>query len=76
MIEIRFEGSFDELTVVIVNHDEKTFVVTDLETANTLVDFEAEGVNPNLENAEDMWVQDLGMFLDYLEGQGYEREDD
>ena len=76
MIEIRFEGSFDELTVVIVNHDEKTFVVTDLETANTLVDFEAEGVNPNLENAEDMWVQDLGGFLDYLEAQGYEREDD
>lgn len=76
MMEIRFDGSIDDLTVVIVNHDEKKFVVTDLETANEIVDFEAEDVNPYIENGEDLWLEDLGMFLDYLEGQGYEREDD
>ena len=76
MIEIRFDGSIDDLTVVIVNHDEKNFIVTDLEAANEMVDFEAEGVNPYIENGEDLWLEDLGMFLDYLEGQGYEREDD
>lgn len=76
MMEIRFDGSIDDLTVVIVNHDEKKFVVTDLETANEIVDFEAEDVNPYVENGEDLWLEDLGMFLDYLEGQGYEREDD
>lgn len=72
MIEIRFDGELDNLTVVIVDHEEKTFVVTGLETANEMVDFEAEGVNPYLENAEDLWLGDqLPQFVEHLEDEGY-----
>lgn len=72
MIEIRFEGSLDNLIVVIVDHEEKTYTVTDLETANTLVDFESNDVNPYMDDAEDLWLHDeMPFFLEHLEDEGY-----
>lgn len=72
MIEVRFEGQIEDLTVIVVWHEEKKFVITNLDDLDQYVDVEDGDVNPYLENGEDVWVQDVSAFIDYLEGQGYE----
>lgn len=71
MIEVRFNGEIDSLTVLVINHDEKTFVITDLEDLPKYADVESDDVNPYLENGEDVWVDDLSGYVFYLEDQGY-----
>lgn len=71
MIEVRFNGEIDSLTVLVINHDEKTFVITDLEDLPKYADVESDDVNPYLENGEDVWIDDLSGYVFYLEGQGY-----
>lgn len=49
---------------VLIDEDAKEFIITDLETANTLVDFEL--TNKWVENAEDIYIQDLTAYVDEL----------
>ena len=71
MIEVRFNGEIDSLTVLVIDRDEKTFVITDLENLEKYADVESDEVNPYLENGEDVWVQDINEYVDYLTDQGY-----
>lgn len=74
MTEVRFNGEIDNLTVLIIFHNAKTFVITDLEDADNYVDMEE--VNPMIENGEDAWIDDLTGYVFYLEGQGYTQEEE
>lgn len=76
MTEVRFNGEIDNLTVLVIDHDQKWFVITDLENVEKYADLEADEVNPYLENGEDVWVDDLSGFVTYLEGQGYTEEEE
>lgn len=76
MTEVRFNGEIDNLTVLVIDHDQKWFVITDLENVEKYADLEADEVNPYLENGEDVWVDDLSGFVAYLEGQGYTEEEE
>lgn len=76
MTEVRFNGEIDNLTVLVIDHDQKWFVITDLENVEKYADLEADDVNPMLENGEDVWVDDLSEYVFYLEGQGYSREEE
>lgn len=76
MIEVRFNGEIDNLTVLVIDHEEKNFVITDLENVDKYADLEADEVNPMLENGEDVWVDDLSGYVYYLENQGYTEEEE
>lgn len=76
MTEVRFNGEIDNLTVLVIDHNQKWFVITDLENVGKYADLEADDVNPMLENGEDVWVDDLSGYVFYLEGQGYSEEEE
>ena len=49
---------------VLMEEKEKKFIITDLETANTLADFEA--TNEWAGNAEDVFINDLETYVNEL----------
>ena len=73
MIEARFVGDSGDWRVMYIDHEEKVFYYDDLETINAHFDLEA--TNEYIENAEDLWLQDAPEYIDYLESQGYVREE-
>lgn len=75
-MEVRFNGEIDNLTVLVIDHEQKWFVITDLDNVEKYADLEADEVNPYLENGEDVWVDDLAGYVYYLENQGYSEEEE
>lgn len=64
-------NSFEEVRIVeggdlfvLIDEDAKEFIITDLETANTLVDFEM--TNKWVQDAEDIYIQDLTSWVDEM----------
>ncbi len=66
-------ANFDEIRIVeggdvfvLLDTDKKTFIITDLETANNLTDFET--TNKWVDDAEDIYINDLTSYVDELTG--------
>lgn len=65
------EYTFDEVRIVeggddfiLLDNDEKVFVIVDLDTANKMTDFES--TNKWVQDAEDIYVNDLNAYVDEM----------